>query len=117
MIKHITISIFMPLLLIGCGGKIVKMNEYKDINYSYHPHTNSDLEKTTYEMILDDSSIARKKEKLSGKLDENLNDELNDIIANKGNSNIMITDNRLQNKPQRNGGIFKDRFENLRLNR
>ncbi len=88
-LKLVTL-IFAIGFLSGCGDKVVRMNDYKDIDYSYHPHANSDLENSTYEMILDDVSTIKKKEKLALKLDDNLDSELNVFNNNKSYSILHL---------------------------
>ena len=94
--KRFYLLIVLIFLFTGCGDKIVKMNDYSEINYSYHPHANSKLEEVAYESVLDDKSISNKKIRLAKKLDENLNSELDEIISNKSNSNIMSGEQRIQ---------------------
>ncbi len=115
--KNILIAICIAFAFTGCGDKIVKMNEYKDISYSYHPHASYGLESSVYEMILDDSTITKKKERLAEKLNKDLDTSLNEIISNKGNSNIMTSTQNEKRIPKRSNGIFNDRFDALRLNR
>lgn len=113
--KTLFLSLGIFFTLTGCGDKIIKMNEYKDINYSYHPRASTTLESDTYELLQEDKEIQKKMERYSKRLDNRLNETLNDISTNQNNSNIMISGNsELQRKAPENQ-LFQDRFDKLRL--
>lgn len=110
------LSIGLVFILTGCGDKIVKMNEHKDINYSYHPRASTALESSTYEMLQKDKQIQKKMERFATRFDNNLGDTLNDITTNQNNSNIMTSGHNMET--QRNtpsNRLFGDRFDKLRL--
>lgn len=110
-------SIFLlivSLLISGCGDKIVKMNEYKDIKYSYQPHSNYGFENKTYEDILDDNKTNKKIKFLSEKVEKKIEKTINNISTNQSNSNIMNTRQQAI-KTEKKNHLFYDRFDSLRL--
>lgn len=110
--------ILSTFLFSGCGDKIVKMNDYSDIKYSYHPTSSYELESKTYKELSSDSNIESKMKRNAKKIDTKTNEFLNDIINNQDNSNIMQnqSNNRINSRPNKDN-LFKDRFDNLQLNR
>ncbi len=118
MTKKINYLMFLlAILFSGCGDKIVKMNEYKDIKYSYHPHSSYELESKTYKELRNDSQIEKKIDRYALRLDKKIDENLNDILNNHDNSNIMNGNNMTGNRNSNRNNLFNDRFDNLKINR
>jgi len=116
--SKVIVFLMFSILLTGCGDKIVRMNEYKDIKYSYHPKTSEHLEEETIDLIEDDSKIKNKITKSAEFLGKRINDALNEIEDLQKNNTYQNNTNSQGTRTIQNSSnkIYKDRFDSLRLN-
>ena len=117
MSKFILFLMF-SVLLTGCGDKIVKMNEYKNIQYSYHAKTSEHLEEEAMDLIEDDSKIKNRIVKSADILGKKINDSLNQIEDLQKDTTYRNNTNNQDARPNQinSNRIYKDRFDSLRLN-
>lgn len=114
MIKTIIVTIVI-LFFTGCGDKIVKLNDYKDISYSYLPHADTKLEENTNDLISDDEKISQYIEDSAKDLNKNIVNTLTRIENNQNNENLMEKTSENTYKPTSPNKLFHDRFDRLRL--
>lgn len=112
--KILTVSILLSIIFIGCGDKIVRMNEHTSIDYSYHPHTSDSLESETEEALLKDKRTIKRIDRYSKEIEVKINETIENINSNKDNNNLMES-NKKNYDSQARGGLFPDRFDSLRL--
>lgn len=103
------------LFFSGCGDKLIKMNNFENITYSYHPHANSQLEEETEELISDDKKINSLIEKSNEELKSQITFSLDSIYSNQNNQNIMESPKKNYHNASSPNKLFKDRFDELRI--